>query len=341
MLLTKNGLKYLCKAYLTFCKARFILAVRNNRELEGENKMYLKRLLTVSNSTLLLYFLTAGLTFFCWRYVLTSYNERQIILNIIERGGYYKNMDALYHSFNSISTFMAYSLFQVLLAIFLFFVNLIYKKDEPREAGLYCTAIFTSLSFVNIIATIIFLSIISFYLIPSTGLFYSIILIAFALTFCLNILLKNNPNEKSETSLFIKTFRNADVRLSKYKFKNFILIYSLFWLLAIIVPQYISVIFYKQSANLVFIKYICTFIGFIGIAYILLARRYNMKRMDELQRLIQLERANNIFNGLIALILGITILSANFKIQIQLSDLSIPIILLIFVSLILTENKYK
>jgi len=303
--------------------------------------MNLKRFLSVSNSTLILYFLTAGLSYFCWRYVLTSYHERQIILNIIERGGYYKSMDSLYHAFNSISTFIAYSLFQILLAIVLVFVNLVYKKDEPCEAGLYSNAFFVSLSLVNIIAVIIYLATISFYLIPSTGLFYLILLITFAITFCLFMLLKNHSSDNSETSLLVEFFRRIDIRLSKYEFKNFLLIYSLFWLFAFIIPQFILVIFYKDAAILVFLKYISTILGFSGIAYLLFARRYRMKKMDELQRLIQLESANYIFNGLIALILGFTVLSANFNIQIKLSDLTIPLFLVILISLILTESKYK
>lgn len=309
--------------------------------LRGRVIMDLKKFFKVSNATLLLYFSSAAISYFCWRYITPDRYEHQLIQSLITQGGYYKNMDAQYHSFNAISGFLFFSFFQIFIAIGLFFINLVYKKDTSYETNFYCNISFISFSVVNVISVIIYFAMIIFYFLPPTALFYSMLLIVFVLTFCMAALLKRDSIENPDNNFISNLFKKLDARLLKYDYSNSKIIFFILWISASILPALYLLVFRHIIGNPVIIKYISSILGFIAIAYLLISRHYKMKKMDELQRLIQLEHANIIFNGFIVLLLGTLILSANFNIKIDISDIFIPITLLMIIALIFSEAKYK
>ena len=136
-------------------------------------------------------------------------------------------------------------------------------------------------------------------------------------------------------------FKKLDGQINKYNPGMFKLLFIVLWLVSFLIPVFNVWIYNKPGEKGTVFNYISTLVGFLSVLFLFLSRYYGMKNMDELQRLIQLERANIFLNGIIILVPGVFIIAANFNIHLKYEDAYLPIILLIGIALFLSGKRYK
>jgi hypothetical protein len=239
-------------------------------------------------------------------------------------------------SYNAIATLpIFFSIIQFLFILTLFTIFLFSEDKERYENNIYASSLLNSFSAVNIVLLAFYFFCLSFFLIPPTAFFYLTTIIVFIATFFLSYFSFSNSSGIHDkfASLIIK----ADKFFSRYDFKNARLIMLVWWFLCIFCSAFGQFISPNQIS--VF-TYIGTAIGIGGIIFLFISSHYRMKKLDEFQRLILLERTHKIFVGLSFLVLFAFILFWNFQIKIPITDVALPIFCIIVVSILIVDKKY-
>jgi hypothetical protein len=323
---------------LTFCKACFILALKNlyagGAPVKGGKNMNFRTLFTVSNKVLLFNLVTSSILFVGY-FVFNPFDAR-ISLGIAKSGNYNASTVDSLKSFATIAwTAYISGIIQFVLCALL---SRIKRNSDLFENNIVTESVLIALAFVNITIILFCLIIYFFFLVPAGLIFFASIIIVFflALTFALFSRF-SNPGKEVKHSLL----KRIDTRLLKF---NFIYHRAIgLASLGFAVACGMSTHSYQAGQNylLTTLNIIGFLVGMTGIIYLLLGRHYSLKKMDELQRVIQLEQSNFVLNFLFLFLYGAILLAANFHIEIRATNAIIYFGPIIIISLLLAESKYK
>lgn len=266
-------------------------------------------------------------------------HSQDIAREIIKMGGSYHHMDETANAYDALLTASFYLyLFQIFVIFIFISITVFNKHEEYYKNSIISESFLTGMTFVNF--TIVLMTLLSsrFILIPTKILFYSILVFVFIAAFFLAFFLKTGTAEGEEKTSFLTNINN---RLNKFGFPHPKIIFSIFYFFAILCFVYNSVPILNPVYKITFLNYLGYASGIIGTIYMLLARHYKMKKMDELKRVIRLEQANNALSFTILVLIGSILLNMGFNIQVRVMDAAIIMGIAFGISYLVAEAKYR
>lgn len=303
--------------------------------------MELRKYFIISNRTLIFYLLSLGVLFYSW-YAFPSYIYGEKILNGLSHSGLdNKTMWERYNAFYRYSNFMFICALQFLPAMLIVLINITNKRTTQLPVNRYGDSIFSTLSMLNILITGTYLFMIFTKIVPSGSLMVFGLMLAFVLLLCLIYIMKKSRPEDSNDDIGLVFLKRIDTRLGKFGFPHPGEVFAVCWTGFIFILVLGTSFFDNSPAVHYTVNTFAAVLGVFGIAYLILGRHYKMKKMDELQKLIQLERANYIFNGFIILLYSVIAFTWALNIKIMISEILVPFGIIVIVSVLLVEKKYE
>jgi len=295
------------------------------------------RQLTASRRVLAFYAVSCILLYFVAYYFPFGKGDSDLVNQIIKQGGHYELMNKKYYAVYSIYNFtFASALIQILILIPIVIINVKSWRDNVVP-GIYAGAVLFSLSFVNI-GSIIFYSVVRmFTIIPYASLYFIVLFFVFIIAFVAYLIPKFDQEENSNKELFQK----IEARLAKFGFPYYKAVYLISFALFVILNILGKIQEGQHWKSPSLLNYLSAAIGTFGVIYLAFGRHYKLKKLDELQRLKQLEAGHYIFNGLTTIIIIAIFVSVSLSIKVQITDLVIPISVIIILAVAAIEKKYE
>jgi hypothetical protein len=295
--------------------------------------MKLKKLSSVSNKVLLLFFITAFVL------ILSFYAFNDLDINIsqkIVQSELYKNDAVSYlQVFDTISRLVLYfGLIEIV------FASLITKAKGTAdfERNRFTEALLISFSFMNITLFAFYSSIYLFSYIPAFIVFIPINLVVFILTFVIAFLKRTRADADATAITF---WKKVDARLLRFGFPNFRFIGLILFGLSILICLISGFAGMPKRFEIKFLNCFSFILGALGVLYFVLGRHYKVKKSGELEKIILLEQSNFVLNFLYLFLFAAILLAANFHLEIHFTEAIIFFGPVITISIILAESKYK
>lgn len=301
--------------------------------------MGLRKYFTVSVKLLIVYSLSIVCLYLSEKIFYLNYtNYQDVAQRIIKMGGSYHRMDEAVNAYYAMTTASSFFyLFQMLVFFIFISISVFNKNEEYYKNNIISESFLAGMASVNF--TIVLMTLLSsrFIFIPSRILFYSILVFIFIAAFFLAFFLKTGTAEGEEKTSFLTNINN---RLNKFGFPHPKIIFSIFYLFAILCFVYRASMGVYPGQNY-FLNYLGFISGMTGTVYLLFARHYRMKKMDELKRIIRLEQANNALSITILVLIGSILLNVGFNIQVRVIDAAIIMGIAFGISYLVAEDKYR
>lgn len=295
--------------------------------------MDLKKTFTVSDKSFIVLILSGILLYISTKIVIN--NQYALISYLCHKAGSSINYSTYARFFDA--TFLM-GLAALLVSSLLYASILIMRPGEKHYERNSVTEAFTyAVSGFNLIYSAIILSLIILkYFIPLPV--FLLIIVGFTVSvFLLAYKLAGVKSSKNEAFHF-PLWNSIDSSLMKHNFKNFQLIF----VLAFLFPFYSSAFsFLIWGKVLPLLQIIGAVIAFIGVVYLMAARIYKYRKMDEFQKRVMLEHSFIFFNIFIFLLFSLVVVSWSFRINVEFTSVAYPTFLLVAISSVIVENKYK
>lgn len=301
--------------------------------------MGLRKYFTVSVKLLIVYSLSIICIYLSDKIFYLNYtNYQDVALHIIKMGGSYHRMDEAVNAYDALLTASFYLFLFQMFVIFIFIsITVFNKHEEYYKNNIISESFLAGMAFVNFTIVLLILLSSQFIFIPSRILFYSILVFVFIAAFFLAFFIKTGTDDGEEKTSFLTNINN---RLIKFGFPHPRIIFSIFYFFAILCFVYRASLGIYPG-QICFLNYLGFISGMAGTVYLLLARHYKMKKMDELRRMIRLEQANNALSVTILVLIGSILLNMGFNIQVRVMDAAIVLGIAFGISYLAAEAKYR
>jgi len=295
--------------------------------------MDLKKTFTVSNKSFIILILSGILLYISTKIVIE--NQSWFVGYLCKQSGSDNNYITYTHFFDA--SFLIGFVALCFTALFYSSILIMKPGEKQYEKNRKTEAFANAVSGFNLGYSIISLFIIVFkYYIPLSVFLFLIIGISASVLF---LTYKYSPSSAdNNVNRAFLLWEKINSALMKHSFKNFQLIF----VLAILFPFYtfpFSLLVWGKVFPL--LQIFGAVIAFSGVVYFMAARIIKYRKMDEFQKRLMLEHSFVFFNIFIFLLFCMMVLYMNFRIEIEFTNFAYPTFLLVAISSVIVENKYK
>ena len=303
--------------------------------------MEMRKAITVSPKLLLVYFFSIAYLFIFNRIFLFS--DHTVAIKLIRLGGTLQLINTKYAYFNFINYFaLIAGYIQFMLFIGMLAILKIDSDELPCENNIITESVLIGLSFVNITTVLLKGLSLNFIFLPSEMIFIGVLITSFVFSFFLSYTEKKNFQSRPEEDITISIKTKLDNAFLKFGFPNPKLVFLVSYTLALLIIISSHSLYSTSGQHINSTAgYISLVLGLVGTGYLLLARHYKMRKMDELKRLILLEQANTSFAFIVFAFITCILLYFCFNIKILVFDLAIVVGPMFAFSFLLAQTKYK